>query len=285
MSGESKLEAGAVVGGYRVESLIGEGGMGHVFKALGPDGREVALKVVKADVAADEEFRRRFAREARAAQKVSDSHVVAVVDEGEHDGLPYLVQELIEGGSLAERLEAGPRLEPEEVVRVCHQVAAGLAAMHRAGLVHRDVKPGNILLDEEGRAYIADFGLVKEHQASVLTQPGQAVGSVDYMAPEQVRGEEVGAATDTYALGCVAYECLAGAAPFADRRGAMKVMWAHLQDEPADPCAERPDLPAELGVAVCSALRKEPGERPPTPVAFARVMQVAAGLPMMGTEA
>jgi len=285
MRDATQLEPGAQVGGYRIESLIGEGGMGHVFRAVGPRGGEVALKVVKADVAADEEFRRRFAREARAAAKVSDPHVVAVVDEGEHDGLPYLVQELIEGGSLAERLVGEPRPELKEVVRICNQVAAGLAAMHRSALVHRDVKPGNILLDEEGRAYIADFGLVKEHQASVLTQPGQAVGSVDYMAPEQVRGEEVSAATDTYALGCVVYECLAGAAPFADRRGAMKVMWAHLRDEPADPCAERPDLPAGLGVAVCGALRKEPGERPPTPVAFARVLQVAAGLPMMGTQA
>jgi serine/threonine protein kinase len=284
MSAAATLAAGLQVGDYRIDGLIGEGGMGYVYRAVGPDGREVALKMVKSDVAADEAFRRRFAREARAAQRVNDSHVVPVVGEGEHDGRPYLVQKLIPGGSLAQRLEAGTQPAPAEVVRICNQVAAGLAAMHRCGLVHRDVKPGNILLDRDGRAYIADFGLVKVRQASVLTQPGRAVGSVDYMAPEQVRGEEVSAATDTYALGCVVYECLTGAAPFADRRG-MRVMWAHLQDEPADPCAKRPDLPAELGSAVCLALRKQPEERPPTPIAYARMMQVAAGLPPIGSGA
>ncbi len=281
MSRAAKLGRGAEVGPYRIDSPIGEGGMGLVFRAQGPDGRAVALKIVRPDTAVDEEFRRRFAREARAAGRLRDSHVVPVIDEGEHEGRPYLVQELVVGSSLAQRLEAERRLEPATTAKVCLQVAAGLAAMHQAGMVHRDVKPGNILLDGAGDARIADFGLVKEHRASVLTQPGQAVGSVDYMAPEQVRGERVSAATDTYALGCVAYACLTGAPPFAGRRG-MKAMWAHLREQPADPCAARPELPPELGFAVCAALRKDPAERPPGPVAYARMVQVGARAPEGG---
>lgn len=252
--------------------------MGHVFKAVGAGGREVALKIVRSEVATTDEFRRRFQREARAAQRVEDSHVVSVIEAGEHDGVPYLVQELIRGGSLAQRLDTEGRLELGATVKVCLQVAAGLDAMHRIGMVHRDVKPANILLDEEGRAYIGDFGLVKEREASVLTRPGQALGSVDYMAPEQVRGDEVSAATDTYALGCVVYQCLSGAAPFSDRKG-MRIMWAHLRDEPADPCAHRPDLPDELGFAIRTALHKDPEDRPQTPIAYARMLQVAAGGP------
>lgn len=277
MSGPGKLEPGARVDAYRIEALLGEGGMGDVYRAVGPGEREVALKIVKSEVADDEELRRRFRREARAAREVQDSHVVAVVGEGEHEGAPYLVQDFIRGGSLAERLREEGTLDLEATVGICLRVASGLDAMHARGMVHRDVKPGNILLDERGGAYIADFGLVKRSQASALTRPGQAVGSVDYMAPEQVQGAEVSAATDTYALGCVVYECLTGAAPFADRKG-MRAMWAHLQDEPTDPCAERPELPGEVGYAALSALRKDPADRPPTPTGYARMVQVAAGV-------
>ena len=282
-SGAAQLKPGAEIGAYRVEALIGEGGMGYVYRAVDPGGRRVALKIVRSDVPVNEQFRRRFAREARAAGRLRSSHVVPVIDAGEHGGMPYLVQELVSGGSLSERLEAEGRLELRVTVRICLEVAAGLDAMHREGMVHRDVKPANVLFDEGGRARIADFGLVKEHKASVLTKPGQTVGSVEYMAPEQIRGLEVGAATDTYALGCVVFECLAGAPPFEDRRP-MKVMWAQLREEPADPCAGRPELPTELGPAVLSALHKDLAGRPPTPIAYARVVQAAAGLPSLRPE-
>jgi serine/threonine protein kinase len=276
VSAGTHFAAGERVGPYRIGALLGEGGMGYVYRAVGPDEREVALKLVKPNLATDDEFRRRFQREARAAARIQDSHVVPVIDEGLHEGVPYLVQEFIRGGSLAARLQEGGPLGVRPLVRLCLQVAGGLDAMHRAGMVHRDVKPENILLDEDGTAYIADFGLVKDRDASVLTKQGQAVGSVDYMAPEQIRGHEVTAATDTYALGCVAYECLVGSPPFGHQQG-MRILWAHLQDEPPDACSVRPDLPSGLGYAILMALQKDPGSRPPTTTACARMIEVAAG--------
>lgn len=251
--------------------------MGRVYRAIGPDGEEVALKLVKPDLAGDQVFRRRFEREARLAQRVTHPRVVSVLATGEHDGIPYLVQTFIRGGSLAEKIEHERRLDLETSVRICLRIAAGLDALHEVGIVHRDVKPANILLDEEGVAYITDFGLVKDHEASLLTRPGQTLGSIDYMAPEQIRAEPVSAATDVYALGCVMCECMSGAPPFADREG-MKALWAHLQDEPPDPCADRPDLPAEVGPAIRRALEKDPGKRPASATAFARMLQAAAGL-------
>src|SRR5215218_7594036 len=273
----AELVKGAVVGPYTVEALLGVGGMGRVYEAVGPSGEHVALKVVKRDLARDTVFRRRFEREAAIAQRINHRHVVPVLDRGEHDGIPYLAQRFIRGGSLAERIEREGTLDVETAVKICLWVASGLDAVHAHGLVHRDVKPGNIILDEQGVAYITDFGLAKDSQASVLTRPGQALGSIDYMAPEQIRGEEVTAATDVYALGCVLSECLSGAPPFADRQG-MRVLWAHLQDQPADPCAKRTDAPPELGPAILSALAKDPAERPPTATAYAQAIRAAAGL-------
>jgi serine/threonine-protein kinase len=264
------------VGPYRVASLLGKGGMGQVYEAIGPGRDHVALKVVKPDIARDAVFRRRFEREASIAQRVVHSHVVPVLDVGEHRGIPYLVQRYIEGGSLQERLERDGTLDVARAIKIALWVAAGLDALHAEGLVHRDVKPGNILLDQEGVAYITDFGLAKDHQASVLTRPGQALGSLDYMAPEQIRGEQVTAATDVYALGCVMCECLCGTPPFADRQG-IRVLWAHLQDEPPDVSALREDLPGDLGAAIRFGLEKDPAARPPTATAYARLLQIAAG--------
>jgi serine/threonine-protein kinase len=147
-------------------------------------------------------------------------------------------------------------------------------------MVHRDVKPGNILLDHAGSAYITDFGLAKDSQGSVLTLPGQALGSMDYMAPEQIRGEQVTAATDVYALGCVMFECIEGRPPFADRQG-MRVLWAHLQDEPPDPSAGRNDLPPGFCETLKSALRKDPAERPESGTEYARSLSLVAGIPAL----
>jgi serine/threonine protein kinase len=271
---ESRI--GGKVGGYRIESLLGVGGMGIVYRASGPDNRPVAIKLIKEDYARDETFLRRFSREARIAQTVSNPHVVRVLDTGEHDGLPYLASVFIEGGSLEHRLERTGPLDVRTSVRICAQVADGLEALWAAGMVHRDVKPGNILLDSAENAYITDFGLAKDSQGTALTRPGQALGSLDYMAPEQIRGEQVTAATDIYALGCVIFECVEGRPPFADR-GGMQVLWAHLRDEPPDPT--RSDLPPEFTRALKAALRKQPSERPGTGLEYARSLSQAAGIP------
>jgi serine/threonine-protein kinase len=161
-------------------------------------------------------------------------------------------------------------------VRITTAVASGLDALHTEGLIHRDVKPANILLGDDGTPFIADFGLAKDRDASVLTQAGQALGSMDYMAPEQIRGEEVSAQTDVYALGCVLFECLSGKPPFADRQG-MRILWAHLQEDPPDPLADRDDCPADVTWALTKALAKEPEDRPPTATAYAGMVRIAAG--------
>jgi serine/threonine protein kinase len=275
---------GARVGEYRIDSLVGVGGMGKVYQATASDGTRVALKIVKGDFARDETFRRRFRREARIAQTVRNPHVIPVLASGEQDGLPYLAAQFIDGSSLEQKLTREGRLDLPTIVRICAEVADGLQALWAAGMVHRDIKPGNIMLDLTGKAFITDFGLAKDNQGSVLTMPGQALGSLDYMSPEQIRGEPVTAAADIYSLGCVMFECLHGKPPFADRQG-MRVLLAHLQDEPDDPCAGRADVPPEFTVAVKAALRKQPAERPSSSVEYARSLSKGAGIPVIQSTA
>jgi serine/threonine-protein kinase len=271
----AELEPGETCGPYRVEELLGEGGMGLVYRATGPGGETVALKLVKGEIAKDDVFRRRFDREARTAARIGHPNVVPVLATGEHKGIPYMAQQFITGGSLEHRIQRDGKLSLTLALDVCTQVADGLDAMHSEGLFHRDVKPANILLDETDKAYITDFGLMKDREASVLTRPGQALGSMDYMAPEQIRGEEISAQSDVYALGCVMCECLSGKPPFADRQG-MRILWAHLQEEPPNPIAERSDVPADVAWAILRALEKEPEKRPPTATAYAHMVRLAA---------
>jgi serine/threonine protein kinase len=256
---------GTSIGPYLVDGLIGVGGMGKVYSAKGPDGVRVAVKVVKEDLA----------REAHIAQTVSSPHVVPVLGTGEHEGIPYMVARFIDGRSLEQKLQDEGRLDLPTAVGICAQVAVGLEALWEAGMVHRDVKPGNVLLDNEGTAYVTDFGLAKDPRGSILTLPGQALGSMDYMAPEQIRGEEVTAQSDLYALGCMMFECLNGLPPFADRPG-MRVMMAHLQDEPADPAG----VSAEVATAIKTALQKDPDDRPRSGTEYARTLSQAAGIQM-----
>ena len=272
-SGDNRV--GQSVGPYKIESVLGVGGMGHVYLATSSDGETVALKLVKADLARDDTFRRRFDREARIAQRIRHPNVVPVMDKAEHEGVPYLAQRYIHGGNLADRIEKAGQLELATTVGVAKQVASGLDALHAEGLYHRDIKPANILVDEEGTAYITDFGLAKDSQGSLLTRPGQALGSLDYMAPEQIRSEEITPAADVYGLGCVMYECLCGAPPFADRQG-MRVLWAHLQDAPADPASRRADLPAEVSAVILKALGKDPAARQQSAGEFAQELETAA---------
>jgi serine/threonine protein kinase len=272
--------AGDTVGTYTVEEQLGEGGMGRVFKATGPDGQPVALKMVKSEMAGDEIFLKRFRREAEIAQRIQHPNVVSVLDTGDHEGLPWAAQRFISGGSLEERLERWGALDLHQVIAIFKQVAGGLDVLHENGLIHRDLKPGNILVDDRGTPYIADFGLAKDHQneGTVLTRPGQALGSMDYMAPEQIRGEDVGPATDVYALSCMLFELLTGNPPFADRVG-MRIMWAHLQDPPPHPSDTNADIPRPVGDAILKGLEKEPSERPQSASELMRLVEVAAGPP------
>ena len=254
---------GGQIGGYRLEREIGRGGMGVVFRAEHMHLRRVvALKILAPHLSAEPTFRDRFVRESQTAAALHHPHIVAVHDAGEVRGMLYLAMQLVRGGDLGEQI-AGGRLEPARAIAWLGQVASALDAAHVAGLVHRDVKPANILLDH-GHAYLSDFGLMKRTTSQTgLTGVGQVVGSTDYLAPEQIDARAVDARTDVYALGAVLYHCLAGAPPFA-RESDVQVLFAHLQQPPPPLSAIRPDLPAALGDAVARALAKDPLARHPS---------------------
>jgi serine/threonine protein kinase len=271
-----ELDIGDQLGSYRLEARLGDGAMGVVYRAVrDPDGAIVALKVLRDELADDEVFRRRFTREAKAATEVEHRNLVRVLDAGESDGRFYLAARYVDGRSLADRLADGPLPLPG-MLRLVAEVAGGLQALHERGLVHRDVKPSNVLLDADETAALGDFGLAKGRAYTVLTQPGQVLGTLDYLAPELIRGAPAGPASDIYALGCVAFECLAGTPPFAGR-SVLQVGVAHLQEEPPDPVAGRSDVPSAVSWAVRRALAKEPDRRPQTALAFSRMLHVAAG--------
>jgi serine/threonine protein kinase len=268
---------GDAVGPYRIEAALGEGGMGHVFRAVhAQTGALVALKLLKPDLASDPSLVRRLLREARAAGTVEHRHLVGVLDAGQADGRHYLALELVPGVTVGQRIDAEGPLALHDVVRIAADVGAGLDALHRAGIVHRDIKPSNVLLDADGAARLTDFGLAKGQDYSALTLPGQMLGTIDYLAPELIRGEEPTAASDVYAFGCLIYACVAGRPPFGGR-GLLQIGVGHLDEEPPDPCAQRPDAPDGLGEAVRFALRKAPAERPATAAAYARLIAVGAG--------
>jgi serine/threonine-protein kinase len=250
--------------------------MGVVFRAVRePEADEVALKVLRAELSADETFRKRFVHEARAAGEVRHKHLVPITDAGEADGRPYLAVAFVRGRTLEQRLAGGPLPIPD-IVRVVAHVASGLDALHNAGIVHRDVKPSNVIIDETGSASLTDFGLAKGRAYTVLTKPGMVMGTLDYLAPELLRGSEATGASDIYALGCLAYECTAGRAPFADT-SMFDLASAHLNVEPPDPRTNRPDAPEGLSWAILQALAKEPEKRPPTATAYAHLISFAAG--------
>jgi serine/threonine protein kinase len=272
------LKPGDRLGPFRLQSVLGEGGMGIVFHAVRePAGDDVALKVLRRELTHDETYRRRFTHEARAAGEVRHRHLVPVLDAGEADGRTYLAVALVSGRSLADRIEKEGPLPLREVVSLTSQVAAGLDALHQRDLVHRDIKPSNIMLDREGSAAVTDFGLAKGRAYTVLTRPGQVMGTLDYLAPELIRGQPATPASDIYALGCVVFECLTGHAPFAEKT-VFQVGTAHLEETPRDPSADRDDAPEGLGWAVLRALEKDPAARPPSVKAYAQMVAVGSGL-------
>jgi serine/threonine protein kinase len=262
-SSGQELGPGDTLGGYRLEELLGEGGMGLVFRAVREsDGEVVALKVMRFELIEDPVFGRRFEQEARAASEVNEPHLVPVLEAGQAEGRRFLASRYISGDTLEEKLDAGS-FSLADTAKVAQHVGAGLNALHEVGIVHRDLKPSNIIIDEQGTALLTDFGLAKGRAYTVLTKPGQVMGTLDYLAPELIKGEPATPATDIYALGCTIYECVAGQAPFADKDG-IQVGLAHVA-EPPPPLSEfREDLPPAFAEAVLSALAKDPAQRPQT---------------------
>ena len=259
---------GTLLAGYRIESLIGRGGMSVVYLAH-HEGleRKAALKLLAPELAENEAFRQRFIRESRIAAGLDHPNVIPVFDAGEADGSLFIAMRYVRGSDLRSLLaEHGP-LDPTDVVRTMDQLGAALDAAHQEGLVHRDVKPANVLLSPAtppariGHLYLADFGLTKKSfSGSAMTKSGQFVGTIDYVAPEQIRSEPVDGRTDVYSLGCVLYECLTGEPPFV-RDTEVAVMFAHLNDPPPKPTAVRPDLPRAIDAVVAKAMAKTPDER------------------------
>jgi hypothetical protein len=249
------IRPGATFAGYRVESLVGRGGMGVVYRAWDLSlERPVALKLIAPEQAEDERFRARFLREPRLAASLDHPGVVPIYEAGEWEGQLYLAMRFVEGSDLKSVLEREGGLAPERALVVLAQVADALDAAHRRGLVHRDVKPANVLLDESGHAYLTDFGITKQ-VGGVSTDTGRVVGTLDYIAPEQIRGEDVDGRTDGYALACVLYECLTGAPPFR-RATEAETLWAHMQDAPPAP----PDHP-RLAPVLRTGLAKDREDR------------------------
>ena len=272
---------GSVIAGYRIEGRIGRGGMGVVYRAEHLNlRRRAAVKIIAPDLAESEGFRERFTREARVAAALQHPNIVTVYDAGEVDGLLYLAMQYIEGEDLAGVLRRERRLRPYRAIDVCRQVASALDAAHAMGLIHRDVKPANVLI--EGRtAFLTDFGLTKrlEGTHAQLTRAGDVVGTIHYVAPEQIEGRRVSARSDVYSLGCLFYHCLAGQVPFAHDTD-VAVIYAHLSEEAPKLSSRRPELPDGLDAVMAKALDKSPGRRFPScgdMISAARAVIDAAG--------
>ena len=255
---------GEQLGGYRIESVIGRGGMGIVYLAEQVRlERKVALKVISPELAHDEGFRTRFERESRVAASIDHTGVVPVYEAGEQDGLLYLAMRYVPGTDLKAALTGGP-LDPARALAIVSQVGGALDAAHARGLVHRDVKPGNILLEDAGgaeRVYLSDFGLTKRvSSASGITATGFVVGTLDYIAPEQVQGSAVDARTDVYALACVLFHALSGRVPF-ERDNDMAKMYAHANLDAPSLAEAAPGLPRALDDVVARGMAKDPDAR------------------------
>lgn len=252
-----------IAGRYRIVGAIGRGGMGEVYRATDQVlGRDVAVKLmlpVPGTLAASE----RFLREARATARIRDPHVVAAYDFGDHGGCCYLAMELVSGRTVGDELRREGPFAADRAVHVVRQAAAGLAAAHRLGIVHRDVKPGNLLLADDGTVKIADFGIVRfvEDVTTTLTSTGQIVGTSHFLAPERALGRPAEPASDVYALGCVLYQLVTGHPPFLADEPA-SIMFQHVQREPVPPSELRPELAGDLEALVLWMLAKDPAQRP-----------------------
>ncbi|MFQ6393232.1 protein kinase domain-containing protein [Nocardia sp. KC 131] len=263
-------------GKYRLDRLLGRGGMGEVWLARDTDGgRTVALKVLSENLAADGEYRLRFEREARLGSTLRNPHIVRIHGFGEQGGRLYLAMDYIDGIDLAEMLGRVRTLTPVAAVDFVTQVASGLDAAHRAGLIHRDVKPSNILIDSGGHAYLIDFGIAKGMGQTAVTATGMAIGSWPYMAPERFNGT-VDARTDIYSLACVLYECLTGRRPYGDT-DPPRQMHDHLMATPPCAASVNPAVPTALDAVIACGMAKDQARRYPSAREFADAARAAVG--------
>src|SRR2546423_1273090 len=260
-----ELQRGTVVGGYRIDELIGRGGMGLVYRVTNVAlNRIYALKVLAPALAEDEQFRQRFKREMRIAASLHHPNVVGIHYAGEHDGMLFFVMDFVTGTDLRDVLIQYGAIDPNRAVELLEQFSSALDAAHHRGLVHRDVKPANILItvkDGEEHAYLTDFGLAKKFDtASGLTVKGSVVGTVDYMAPEQITGDHTDARTDVYALGCVFYQMLTGRVPF-ERDNSVATLFAHVHDPPPKLDGDLNETHPAFAPVLEKAMAKDPSDR------------------------
>jgi eukaryotic-like serine/threonine-protein kinase len=264
-----------IAGRYEIEELVGHGGMSSVYKAH--DSlleRDVALKVLHEQYSGDEDFVERFKREARSVAQLQHPNIVTVIDRGEEDGRQYIVFEYIKGENLKELVVRKGRLDVREALEISLEVAHGLAFAHDNGLIHRDVKPQNVLLNGDGRAKVTDFGIARTLDVDGMTQTGTVLGTSNYIAPEQASGNRVDAHSDVYSLGAVLYELLAGEVPFPGE-SFVAVAMKHVHEPSPNLLDVRGDIPLRVAAAVDRALEKDPNQRFPTMDAFAAELEAS----------
>ncbi len=267
-------EIGTTLGGrYRLLELLGQGGMATIYRARDAQlERDVAVKLLRPEYGQDPDFLARFRDEARAVASLSHPNIVPVFDFGEDASGPYIVMELIDGQDLASILRDNGPLAPRQAAHIAADVARALQAAHTRGIVHRDVKPSNILVSRDGRVRVADFGIARAVTEAQVTLPGTTMGSVHYFSPEQARGETSTAASDIYSLGIVLFEELTGQRPFSGD-GAAAVAMARLTTTPPRPSALRPSVPRELDEIVTRAMALDPADRYPSAAAMASALE------------
>src|SRR4051794_21833721 len=272
-----ELEPGSVFAGHRIEAVAGRGGMGVVYRAtqLALD-RTVALKVIASGLLEDQTVRSRFVRESKVAASIDHPNVIPIYYAGDEGGIAYIAMRYVAGDDIRSLVRREGQLTPERAARIVAQLGSALDDAHAAGLVHRDIKPANVLLTAEDHVYLTDFGLTK-HALSVAgsTKPGHWVGTLDYVAPEQIRGERIDARADVYALGCLLFFTLTGVVPF--RRDSDEArLSAHLSEPPPNPTDLVPEIPDAFDPVVERALAKDPEERYPSAGDLGRAALAAA---------
>ena len=266
---------GRVLAGFRIEAELGRGGQAVVYRATQLAlQRQVALKVVSGQLSADPSFQERFTREGISAASLDHPHVIPVYEAGDADGMAYLAMKFIDGPSLDDLIRAGEGLTPLRGMSILHQIAEALDYANGRGLVHRDIKPANILLGPGDHAYLSDFGLTRAMDSSKLTSSGVWMGTLEYVAPEQIWGSEVTAAADRYALAVVAYETLTGR-PIFDKSERTALLYAHIHEDPTPATKHRPDLGFDVDRVLLGGLAKDPTQRPATAVVLIETLTEA----------